>query len=86
MVCKLTEYSNKPIIRSMKTTIDIPDKLLHNVKKYSKAKTKREAVLVAMEEYDRRRRMKELIGMMGKSDTFMTHAELMALRELEMKE
>lgn len=70
----------------MKTTIDIPDKLLRAVKKHSKAKTKREAVLAAMEEYERRRKVKELINMLGKSDTFMTHEELMAMRELDSQE
>ncbi|MBA2302529.1 MAG: type II toxin-antitoxin system VapB family antitoxin [Acidobacteria bacterium] len=70
----------------MKTTIDIPEKLLRSVVRHSKAKTKREAVLAAMEEYDRRRRMRDLSARLGKSDTFMTLEELMALRKAEMKE
>ncbi len=70
----------------MKTTIDIPDKLLKSVVKHSKAKTKREAVLTAMQEYDRRRRLRRVSGLLGNSDTFMTLSELAALRKLEMGE
>ncbi len=49
----------------MKTTIDIPDKLLKSVVRHSKAKTKREAVLTAMEDYDRRRRLRDLSAQFG---------------------
>ncbi len=70
----------------MKTTIDIPDKLLKSVVRHSKAKTKREAVLTAMEEYNRRRRLRDLSARLGSSDTFMTLEELLAMRKLEMKE
>jgi hypothetical protein len=30
--------------------------------------------------------VKDLIDMLGKSDTFMTHEELMAMRELDSRE
>jgi Arc/MetJ family transcription regulator len=70
----------------MKTTIDIPDKLLKSVVKHSRAKTKREAVLTAMQEYDRRRRLRELAAKLGKSDTFMTLEELMEMRKMDMSE
>jgi Arc/MetJ family transcription regulator len=64
----------------MKTTVDIPDKLLKEAMRRSKATTKREAVVTALEEYNRRRRLEELLAHIGKSDTFMTHAELMDMR------
>ncbi len=67
----------------MKTTIDIPEKLLREVMKLSRAETKREGVVAAMEEYTRRRHVEDLIAMLGKSDTFMTEAELMAMRQQE---
>ena len=43
----------------MKTTIDIPENELREVMRFTKAKTKREAVKV-LEEFNRRRRMAEL--------------------------
>jgi len=67
----------------MKTTIDIPDKLMRDVMKLSKAETKREGVMAAMMEYTRRRHVEKLIAMLGTSDTFMTEEELMAMREQE---
>ena len=70
----------------MKTTIDIPEKLLRSVVKHTKAATKREAVLTALEDFDRRRRLRELSQMLGTSETFMTHEELMAMREMDLHE
>jgi Arc/MetJ family transcription regulator len=70
----------------MKTTIDIPKKLLNSVAKYSKARTKREAVLTAMQEYAHRRRLGELAPRLGQSETFMSSEQLLALRKAEMKE
>jgi Arc/MetJ family transcription regulator len=64
----------------MKTTVDIPEKLLKEAMRRSKATTKREAVVAALEEYNRRRQVEEMLSRMGKSDTFMTQAELMDMR------
>lgn len=64
----------------MKTTIDIPDKELADAMKFTGAKTKREAVLTALVEFNRRRRMAELVKYSGMSRSFMTVDELKALR------
>ena len=64
----------------MKTTVDIPEKLLKEAMRRSKATTKREAVVASLEEYNRRRQVEEMLSRMGKSDTFMTQAELMDMR------
>jgi hypothetical protein len=45
----------------MKTTIDIPEDEIKDAIKYAKAKTKREAIVTAVVEYNRRQRMAELI-------------------------
>ncbi|MEX2382183.1 MAG: type II toxin-antitoxin system VapB family antitoxin [Opitutales bacterium] len=68
----------------MKTTLDIPEKLLADVMKATKAKTKREAVLRALEDVDRRSRLRDLAERLGSSDTFMDYGELMTLREKEL--
>jgi hypothetical protein len=63
----------------MKTTIDIPEDELKDAIKYAKAKTKRDAILTAVTEFNRRQRMAELIQYSGASDTFMNNAQIEAL-------
>lgn len=50
----------------MKTTLNIPDDLVKRTMKLSKSKTKTDAIITAMEEYVRRRKLEEIIGMEGK--------------------
>lgn len=65
----------------MKTTIDIPEETLKEAMRLTKARTKREAVVAAVEEFNRKKRMSELVKWMGVSDTFMAHDELMTSRK-----
>jgi Arc/MetJ family transcription regulator len=67
----------------MKTTIDIPDEELRQVMKYTKAKTKREAVVYAIKDFNRRKRFAHLAKMLGTFEDFMTQDELMKIREDE---
>ncbi len=66
----------------MKTTIDIPEKELKAVMKFTKAKTKREAVVKVLEEYNRRQRMAGLVKHFGTFKSMMTNDQIEAL---EMK-
>ena len=64
---------------SMKTTIDIPDDELRDAMRFTKAKTKREAVVQILSEFNRRRRMSELVKYSGTfSDRFPTNDEIEA--------
>ena len=65
---------------AMKTTIDIPEKELQDAIRFTGATTKREAVVTALKDFNRRKRLAALTKHFGASDTFMTHAELMKLR------
>lgn len=65
----------------MKTTLNIPPKLLAEAMKAAGATTKREAVMRALEEFNRRSRLRKLTERLGRSDTFMSPDELMNLRE-----
>ena len=65
----------------MKTTVDIPEKTLKDALKFSKAKTKREAIVTALDEYNRRHRVEKILGFLGKMDGIMTQAELRRMRE-----
>ena len=67
----------------MKTTLDIPDKELRDVMKHTRAKTKREAVVIAITEYNRRQRVEEINQMMGTLEGFITLKELQKLREMD---
>jgi len=61
----------------MKTTIDIPERELEDAMRFTEAKTKREAVVRILEEFNRRRRMAELVKYSGTfSDRFPTHEEI----------
>jgi hypothetical protein len=52
----------------MKTTIDIPDSTLEEAMRFTGAKTKREAVLRALDDYNRQQKVKQLIGSFGAWD------------------
>ena len=64
----------------MKTTVDIPDNELEDAIRFTKAKTKREAVVRILEEYNRRHRMAELVKYSGTfGDEFPTNDEIEAV-------
>lgn len=66
----------------MKTTIDIPEKLLAETIKHTGAKTKRDAVVTAVGEFNRRRRLEALAErLQGSCPDFMTQADLRRTRE-----
>ena len=64
----------------MKTTVDIPDEELSDAIRFTRAKTKREAIVTAIADYNRRRRMMELVRYAGTCNELMTAEELQANR------
>ena len=67
---------------SMKTTIDIPEKVLAEAIRHTGAKTKKEAIVTAVEKYNRLRRLAALNARIrGSFKDFMTQDELKILRE-----
>ena len=66
----------------MKTTIDIPDKALKEAIKHTGAKTKRDAVVTAVEEFNRRRRLEEMAQRLhGSMPNFMMQEDLKTMRQ-----
>lgn len=65
----------------MKTTIDIPDEELLEAIKNTGAKTKREAIVHALRDFNRRRRLAELAKMLGTFKDFMGQGDLKKMRE-----
>ena len=64
----------------MKTTIDIPENELADAVRFTGAKTRQEAVLTALADFNRRRRMAELVRYAGTCPDLMTVDELRAQR------
>ncbi len=71
----------------MKTTIDIPDQALADAMRYTGAKTKREAVVRALEGFNRQQMVKDLISSFGTLD-FASNDEIEAgdLEEIARRE
>ena len=67
----------------MKTTIEIPDEELRLVMKYTKARTKREAVVCAIKDFNRRQRLEQIAKTLGTFKDFMTQEDLEKVREDE---
>jgi len=67
----------------MKTTIDIPENELAEALRHTGAKTKTEAVSLAVADYNRRQRLARLAGRMGTFKDMMTRADLRQMRETD---
>jgi len=64
----------------MKTTVDIPDRELEDAMRFTRARTKREAIVTAITEFNRRRRIAELTKRAGTCPDLMTVDELQHMR------
>lgn len=79
---RLEEEGEKGIDRSMKTTVDLPEEELAEAMRHTKAKTKTEAVSLAVAEYNRRQRLAKLADKLGTFQDMMTRADLKKMREV----
>ena len=70
-------------MNSMKTTVDIPEDELKEAMKHTGASTKREAIVTAIVEFNRRRRAERLAAKLGTLEGFPTPAELQRQRRSE---
>ena len=73
--------SNSEYNGIMKTTIDIPRPQLEEAMLHTGARTKRDAVVTAITEFNRRKRLARLAEHFGTFEHFMTNEELTRLRE-----
>lgn len=64
----------------MKTTVDIPDDELKDVVRFTRAKTKRDAIVTAIVDYNRRRRLAELVRHSGTCEDLISVEELQSQR------
>ena len=64
----------------MRTTIDIPADLMERAMELSAARTKREVLTAALDEYVKRLLRERLLEMLGNGFPSMTHEELERMR------
>jgi len=64
----------------MKTTIDIPESLISDAMRFAGVRTKREAVVLALREYNRQQRVAALARHAGVCTDLMTVEELRETR------
>jgi hypothetical protein len=67
----------------MKTTVDIPENELRDAIRFTRARTKREAIVTAITDFNRRRRMAELTKVAGTCTDLMTVDDLRQRRRRE---
>lgn len=70
----------------MRATLNIPDELIEKVQDVAKTKTKTEAIVIAMEDYIRRHKIKKLIALKGKINIEDHTTELDSLESEELNE
>ena len=68
----------------MRTTLAIKEELLNEVKVLSGAKTKKDAVERALEEFIKRRKAKKLLELEGKIELSFTKEDLIARRRRDV--
>ncbi|MGH7821819.1 MAG: DUF2191 domain-containing protein [Candidatus Binatia bacterium] len=69
----------------MKTTVDIPDGEFRELLKFTRAKTKREAIVIAIADFNRRRRMAGLVKHSGTFHSLMGNEDIEALEQREAR-
>ena len=82
---QIDEDSNLSENGCMKTTVNIPDRVIRDAMRHTKAKTKREAIVKALEEMNCRHSQAELLKYTGKFASLMTNEEIEALDENDWK-
>ncbi len=68
----------------MRTTLSIKEDLLEEAKRLSGAKTKRETIEMALEEFVRRKKSKKLVDLEGKIELSFTLSELLERRKKDV--
>ncbi len=68
----------------MKTTLDIPEEKFTTVQRLYGLRTKREAVILALDELARRYKIERLVDQLGTFADFMTQDDLREMRDLDI--
>lgn len=76
------KYAKKE--HKLRTTLSIKEDLLEEAKKVSGARTKKEAMEMALEEFVKRRKLKKLIELEGKIELSFTLSEFLKRRKRDV--
>jgi hypothetical protein len=76
----LSVFPNYARMGAMKTTVNIPDRELEEAMASIGARTKKEAVVAALVEFNRRRRLEGLAAQLGTFEGFPTPEDIESLR------
>ncbi len=68
----------------MKTTLDIPEEKFATIQNLYGLRTKREVVIFALDELERRYKIERLVDQLGTFGDFMTQDDLRAMRDLDI--
>lgn len=67
----------------MRTTIDVNEELISDVMKKARVKTKKDAIVTALKDYLKHKKIEELKGLVGNYDTFdLTLDDLKKMRNV----
>lgn len=67
----------------MRTTIDINEDLINDVMKKAGVRTKKDAIVTALKDYLKHKKVDELKGLIGNYDAFdLTHNDLKKMRDV----
>ena len=67
----------------MRTTIDINEELIRDVMEKARVKTKKDAIVIALKDYQKHKKIEELKALIGNFDTFdLTLDDLMKMRNV----
>jgi hypothetical protein len=67
----------------MKTTVDIPEEILREAMTHTRARTKRDAIVTAVRDFNRRKRLEKLAEKLGTFEDVMTQEDLRRMREAD---
>lgn len=74
------------ILGGVKTTVDIPDMELEDLMRFTAAATKRDAIVAAVTEFNRRKRMADLVKYSGTCDDLLSNEEIEAMDAEEFRQ
>ncbi len=69
----------------MKTSLNIPNDMLNELLRRTKSKTKKDAILTAISEYNRRARQSDLTKYLGTLPSLISAKELQEMRNSRVK-
>lgn len=65
----------------MSVVVEVPEQEIEEAMRFTGAETEREAMVIALADFNRRKRLESLISQLGTFENMISREELLALRE-----